>query len=154
MAQSGDYPALGADLEIVKRTLEPPFRRADAAALRFQRLFRLSELALIFGAVAATTLGAIAASSSSTPAPADGTGNLWGATETVLTFALGALAFVVQRLHWHERWLRQRTVAETLRGEQFLFLGRVGPYGETGDAARLLEARVLDIEKQGVKFDE
>jgi hypothetical protein len=154
MAHRGDYPALEADLEIVKRTLEPSFKRADAAALRFQRLFRLSELTLIFGAVAATTLGAIAASSASAPGPAGGTGNLWGVTETFLTFALGALAFVVQRLHWHERWLRQRTVAETLRGEQFLFLGRAGPYGDTGDSARLLEARILDIEKQGVKFDE
>lgn len=154
MAHRGDYPALEADLEIVRRALEPSFKRADAAALRFQRLFRLSELTLIFGAVAATTLGAIAVASSSTLEPAGETGNLWGMTETLLTFALGALAFVVQRLHWHERWLRQRTVAETLRGEQFLFLGRVGPYGETGDAARLLEARVLEIEKQGAKLDE
>ena len=154
MALRGDYPTLEADLEIVERMLEPSFKRADAAALRFQRLFRLSELTLIFGAVAATTLGAIAAAGSSTPQPGGEAGNVWGVTESLLTFALGALAFVVQRLHWHDRWLRQRTVAETLRGEQFLFLGRVGPYGETHDASRLLGARVLEIEKQGAKLDE
>ena len=154
MERPEDYPALEADLEIVKRTLEPSFRRADVAALRCQRLFRASELTLIFGAVAATTLGAIAAASSATAEHTGQTQNLWGVAEALLAFALGAVAFVVHNFHWHARWLRQRTVAETLRGEQFLFLGRVGLYSKADDAARLLEARVLDIEMQGVKADE
>jgi len=105
-------------------------------------------------ALAATTLGAIAAASSATAEQAGQSQNLWGVAEALLAFALGAVAFVVHNFHWHARWLRQRTVAETLHGEQFLFLGRVGPFSKADDPARLLEARVLDIEMQGVKADE
>ena len=72
---------------------------------------------------------------------------------TFLTLALGALALVVRQLRWQERWLGQRTVAETLRSEQFLFLGRIGSYAEADDVKRALEARILDIERPGGNND-
>ncbi len=149
------YPSLADDLEMAREILNPAFERADAAAMRFQTRFRAGELTLIFGSVAAIALGAIAAA---TLPGAEQTGeeahSIWAAAESLLTFFLGALTFVVLRLRWHEQWLRQRTIAESLRGEQFLFLGRAGIYAEIRDERRTLEARVLEIEKKGVEIDE
>ncbi len=61
MNSPDEYPSLAADLEVAREILNPAFERADAAALRFQRRFRASELTLILGSVAAIALGAIAA---------------------------------------------------------------------------------------------
>jgi hypothetical protein len=150
MDSTDSYPALDGDLRIAKEILDPAFERADAAALRFQKRYRQSELILIFGAVAAVALGAVAASGALPgDASQDATLNAWAAAEAVLTFALSAFAFTVRGLRWHQRWLQQRTVAETLRGEQFLLLGRLGVYANAEDARRALEIRVIDIERQG-----
>lgn len=149
------YPSLADDLEMAREILNPAFERADAAALRFQRHFRAGELTLIVGSVVAIALGAIAAATS--PGAAQ-TGrqalSIWAAVESLLTFLLGALTFVVLKFRWHERWLRQRTLAESLRGEQFLFLGRVGVYADSMDKRRTLEAQVLEIERRGIQIDE
>ncbi len=150
MEPTDSYPALDDDLAIAKEVIDPAFQRADLAALRFQKRFRLSELILIFGAVAAVALGAVAASGALS---GDAALNAWAATEAVLTFALSAFAFTVRGLRWHERWLQQRTVAETLRGEQFLLLGRLGVYANAEDVRRVLEIRLIDIELQGMGND-
>jgi hypothetical protein len=155
MNSPDEYPSLTADLEMAKELLNPAFERADAVALRFQRRFRAGELTLILGAVVAIALGAIAAAN----LPGAGqTGeealNIWALAEAILTSLLGFLTFVVLRLRWHQRWLRQRTIAESLRGEQFLFLGRVGVYADSRDKRRTLEARVLEIEQGGIEIDE
>ena len=140
MNDPDNYPALEQDLATVREVLYPAFGRADEAALRFQGRFRRSEQVLILGAVVAVMLGAIAAAASP---PHTGSGanarNIWAVGEFLLTFGLGAFAFVVRKLRWHDRWLRQRTIAETLRGEQFLFLGRVGGYAGGEDLKRSLE---------------
>ena len=154
MDSTDSYPALDDDLAIANEVIGPAFQRADGAALRFQERFRRSELILIFGAVAAVGLGAVAATGSLPGgASQDATLNAWLAIEAVLTFALSAFAFTVRGLRWHERWLQQRTVAETLRGEQFLFLGRLGVYANAEDARRALKVRVIDIERQGMGND-
>ena len=145
------YPALATDLAIAKEVLDPAFERADAKALSFQTRFRSSELVLIFGAVTAVALGALAAATSLQIDEAAANG--WAITEAILTFALSALAFSVRKFRWHERWLRQRTLAETLRGEQFLFLGRTGSYAKAEDLKRALEIRLLEIERPGVNSD-
>lgn len=148
-----NFPTLEADLKMLTDVLDPAFERADAAALRFQKRFRTSELVLILGAVAAIALGAAAAAAASPASVAAGSQNIWAVAGTFLTLALGALALVVRQLRWHERWLGQRTVAETLRSEQFLFLGRIGSYAEADDVKRALEARILDIERPGGNND-
>ncbi len=150
MDSTDSYPALDDDFGIAKEIIDPAFQRADVAALRFQKRFRRSELILIFGAVAAVALGAVAASGA---LPGDAALNRWAAAEAVLTFALSALAFTVRGLRWHQRWLQQRTVAETLRGEQFLLLGRLGVYANAEDVRRVLEIRLIDIERQGMGND-
>lgn len=155
MNSPAEYPTLEPDFEIVRNVLNPAFNRADTASRQYQGRFRASELVLILGAVVAIMLGAIAAAASppSTNSVANAQ-NIWAVAESLLTFGLGAFAFVVRKLRWHDRWLRQRTIAETLRGEQFLFLGRVAGYAEAEDLRRALETRVLEIERQGVKTDE
>ena len=151
MDTTDNFPTLEADLKTLTDVLDPAFERADAAALRFQKRFHASELVLIFGPVAAIVLGALAAAQS--PQVEAGSQNIWAVAGTFLTLALGALAFVVRQLRWHERWLGQRTVAETLRSEQFLFHGRIGSYTEADDVKRALEARILDIERTGGNND-
>lgn len=144
-----EFPALEPDLVIVRDVLDPPLMQADAVAMRYHRRFRRSELTLILGAVVAIVLGAIAAALSGNAEIS--AAKPWAISEGLLTLFLGAFAFVVRSLHWHDRWRRQRTVAESLRGEQFLFLGRVGGYAKAQDARRSLEERVVEIERQGVE---
>lgn len=148
------YPNLAGDLETVEQMLKPAFERADTVALRHQRLFRVAELTVIFGAVVAVTLGAIAAAGSPSPEKTGGALNVWAVAEAAVTFALGSLIFMVNQFGWHRKWLQYRTVAETLRGEQFLFLGRIGVYAEAEDPKHALEMRVVEIECQGVMTSE
>ncbi len=74
MDSTDSYPALEDDLGIAKEIIYPAFQRADVAALRFQKRFWRSELILIFGAVAAVALGAVAASAA---LPGDAALNAW-----------------------------------------------------------------------------
>ncbi|MGH7676040.1 MAG: DUF4231 domain-containing protein [Gemmatimonadales bacterium] len=111
---------------------------AGRRARHFRRQFHQGELAIIYGGVAAAAFG-LGASLSEHP--------VFGFTEVVLTAALGSLAFVARGLKWQRRWLRHRLLAEMLRGERFLFIGRLGPYAGGGAAERILERRVIAIER-------
>src|SRR5262249_18494533 len=103
------------------------FRELDAEALRVQNQFRLDQVTLIFGAALVTILGAVHASLRGPPA-------VWtGIVQSVLAAALSAVAMRLQGTHAQERYFTDRLKAEKLRGEYFLFLGRVGNYAERQD---------------------
>lgn len=146
------YPALAEDLRLVHAELRPAWERADRAALTCQKRFRGTECVLIAGSVLAVALGVLAAGGSEIVwLGASASSFSW--VESGLTGALSALAFVAARLHLHGRWMRQRTIAETLRGEEFLVLARIGPYASSHGLVRLRE-RIAEIETQESGVDE
>ena len=148
MDSSTEYPMLAPDIQAAKHIVGPVFDRADRAALRFQKLHRWGHLIVILGAVVAVWLGVEAATRAPTGEAAEAGGtSLWSNIQAVLTGLLGAITLVARRLHWHEKWLGMRGVAETLRGEVFRFVGRVGPYARAPDPERALEVRVQAIER-------
>ncbi len=139
---------LAPGIQAAERIVEPAFERADKAAIRFQKLHRWGHLIVILGAVVAVWLGVEAATRAAPAEAAEGGGtSIWSNIQAVLTGLLGALTLVARRLRWHEKWLGERAVAETLRGEVFRFVGRVGPYANAPDPERALEARTLGIER-------
>jgi hypothetical protein len=140
-----DYPAFAEDFERLEQELMPHFRELDNEALRTQNQFRLEQVALIFGGALATTLGTIQA------VLADA---IWpGIVEAVLAAMLAAIALRTQALKAQERYFTNRLKAETLRGEYFLFLGRVGSYADDDYRIQQLIRRVADV-KPGRERDE
>jgi hypothetical protein len=133
---SDRYPQLRGDIEIADRILGPALRDADARAVSDQGKFRVAELAILYGGVIAVGL-AVAATQVRT----------FGLVEALLAAALGALAFISRNLKWQPRWLKNRWLAETLRAERFLFIGRLGEYGEAAEPDRVLRRRLVDIER-------
>jgi hypothetical protein len=127
-------PALAPDFEILERELLPDFYAFDEAALRAQNTFRLGQVFVILAGSAATSLGAVQA------ALGGGVTEL-GIAEALVAGALtGAVTYVRGRQAQPE-YFTSRLKAERLRGEYFLFLGRVAPYDSDGDDERLARLR-------------
>ena len=138
-------PLFADDFKTLDDELMPYFRELDAEALRVQNQFRLDQVTLIFGATLATILGAVHASLGGTPA-------VWtGIIQSVLAAALSAVAMRLQGTHAQERYFTDRLKAEKLRGEYFLFLGRVGNYADEQQRLPSLIRRVTDIKSGELK---
>jgi hypothetical protein len=131
------YPALADDFAFLERALLPHFRELDNEALRAQNQFRLEQMALILGGTLATVLGAVQASLLNAAWP--------GIVEAVLAAGLTAVAFRAQALKAQERYFTNRLKAEMLRGEYFLFLGRISPYAEDRECPQQLIRRVAEV---------
>ena len=137
-AELAGFPEFAGDVAVLERGLMPAFRRADNDALRNQNTVHLVQLAFSLGAVLATVLGAVHA--------AVGGGQLAiGLLETTLTGALGAGALRAYSQGAQRSYYTRRLQGERLRGEYFLFLGRIGPYAQTSDAASVLRERVDEL---------
>jgi hypothetical protein len=140
-----DYPAFAEDFEQLEQELMPHFRELDNEALRAQNQFRLEQVALIFGGALATALGAIQAACADAVWP--------GIVEAALAAVLAYVALRARALKAQERYFTNRLKAETLRGEYFLSLGRVGPYADDRYRVQRLIRRVANV-KLGRKRDE
>jgi hypothetical protein len=138
-----DYPALQDDFAILDQELLPIFIKFDQQALKNQNRYWLSQVVLIFGGALATILGALQAVLSNTPWP--------GIVEAVLAFTLTAVAGIGRDLHFQSSYFQSRVIAEVLRGEYFQFLGRLAPYDDDDEDARLqrLRDRVQEIKSEG-----
>lgn len=149
LGDAGRFPTLRADIETADRMLGPAFEKEDGEALKLQKRFRAAELAIIFGSVVAVGLGLSAGLSGEASMTIGGIPgrHVFSFAELLLTAGLGALAFTSRGLKWQRKWLRRRWAAETLRGERFLFIGRVGEYGESADPERVLRRRIVEIER-------
>jgi hypothetical protein len=139
------FPDLRDDIETTVRVLAPAYREADGEAMSFQTKFFRAELAIVYGGVIAVGLAVAAGLAGGQGQETLRDGVLFA--EILLTAALGSLAFISRGLRWHQRWLRNRWMAETLRGEQYLFVGRVAEYGEADEPDRVLRRRIVEIEK-------
>jgi len=114
-------PALAEDFDVLDRELLPDFYELDEAALRAQNTFRLGQLFVIVGGAAATALGAVQA------ALGGGVTEI-GIAEAIVAGTLAAAVAYVRGREAQREYFTTRLKAERLRGEYFLFLGRVPPY--------------------------
>ena len=136
-ADQAVYPLLAEDFAFLEREIMPHFRQLDNEALRRQNQFRLEQLTLIFGGALASALGAFHV------AFADAT---WlGVLEAALGLLLVAISRRAQRFNAQETYLTQRLKAELLRGEYFLYLGRLGLYADPQQRGQQLVRRVKEI---------
>ncbi len=142
-ATQAEYPTLQGDFAILKKYLLPVFDRFDKQAQRTQNWYWLSQVILIFGGMSATILGALQALLSSQPWP--------GIVEAVLAVILTTVAQIGREQNFQSRYFHSRVTAEALRGEYFQFLGRLAPYGDEDDDARIqhLQDRVREMESEG-----
>jgi hypothetical protein len=135
-----NYPDFKADFDVLEQNLLPYFRELDNEALRAQNQFRRQQIILIVGGVIASTLGAVQAALSEAKWP--------GISEAGLTAFLTMVAFFARELNAQKHYFANRLKAETLRGEYFLFLGRMGSYANDADRVPNLIRRVADIESE------
>jgi Protein of unknown function (DUF4231) len=134
------FPDLKSDFDILEHELLPSFRNLDNEALRAQNLFRLQQVILIAGGVITTTLGAVQAAL---------TKEVWpGVAEAVVAGFLTSVSYIARQFNEQKDYFSNRLKAETLRGEYFLFLGRLGKYANDDDRVQSLIRRVADIESE------
>lgn len=139
--KQNNYPDFKADFDVLEQNLMPYFRELDNEALRAQNQFRRQQLTLIIGGVIASTLGAVQAAIAKEAK--------WpGIAEAGLTAFLTMVAFFARELNTQKNFYANRLKAETLRGEYFLFLGRVGSYAKDADRMPNLIRRVAEIEAE------
>jgi len=141
----GDFPKdlkdhYASDLAVLKQHLIPAYEQEDREALRAQNEFRRDQVVLIIGGVIATGLAAL-------PGEAHGPG--WKVLAAIVAAGLAAWATRSRDLNAQERWRTSRLRAELLRGEYFLFLGRVQPYQDESCRTRNLRRRVAEIRSGG-----
>ncbi len=137
-ADHPDYTVLAADLRAVHEKLMPTFTAADEAALRAQNSFRRAQVTLILGGAVIAILGSLQA--------ALGDDVTW---PSVIQLTVGAGLTIVAGMHTklgsQQAYLKERLAAERLRGEAFLFLGRIGYPADLSEASARLEDRVKEI---------
>lgn len=134
------YPAFATDFETLRQELMPSFCELDNEAVRCQNWYRWMYIILILGGAAATTLAILQIAFLSVGA--------YGVAGAVVATILGAATAILRGYNFHNRYLNARLLAERLRSEYFLFLGRIGPYTSDQDRVQKLKLRVLEI-KQG-----
>jgi hypothetical protein len=132
------YGELRGDLGVWVDDVEPRWRRLDHRARILQNQFWRQHLALIFGGLVATILGAIQA------AVGGGVVAL-AVAQAVLAGVLAGLTVLIRSRRVQQRFLTARLSAERVKSEYFLYLGRVGEYDEPDREFRLGQ-QVSDIE--------
>jgi len=134
----GTGSPLEADAQGVRELLEPAFELADTTALRAQNRFRLMQVVVI-------GLGALAAIFGAVQSGVGDDAHWPGAVQAVAAGIAGTV--VLRRASYRAQrvYLDQRLSAERLRGEAFLFLGRVGYPADDAAAREHLRRRVDQI---------
>jgi hypothetical protein len=138
--QWDNYPDLKEDLSLLNDHLLPKFHRYDNKALEAQNSFRRDQLILLIGSATAAILGAIQIALIKSWVP--------GALETVITISLTVMTYIVRSFNKQRGYFTDRLIAETLRGEYYLFLGRIGEYADEEKRLQHLKRRVSEITSQ------
>ncbi|HXR66324.1 MAG TPA: DUF4231 domain-containing protein [Ktedonobacteraceae bacterium] len=134
---TGKYPALAADFKILDDVLVPSYHKHDREAIKLQNAHWWTYVILIVGGAIATILGILQLAIS-----VEGIG-IAGA---IIAAFLGCATLALNSFHYQERYMNSRLAAEELRGEYFLFLGRLGQYGEKSqERIEALKERVSAI---------
>jgi hypothetical protein len=123
------WPELAEDFTTLDEVLVPVYDKLDADARRAQNSFRRGQVMIIGGGSVATALGAVQA--------ALGGGSLViGILGALVAGFLGTVTTIVRGQDAQTQYLTTRLKAERLRGEYFLFLGRLAPYDAQDQAQR------------------
>ncbi len=149
-------PQYAADFQILDEHLLPVFLELDAEALRAQNDFRMEQLILIGGGLVATVLGALHMAFGLGTAADAGTGlpvtGAWAWAGAVVSAVVATVTARARDLRNQDVYRTSRLKAELLRGEFYLFLGRVGDYGKPARVGSLVR-RVAEIQS-GSESDE
>ncbi len=141
--EQSKYPELVEDMKLLDQHLMPEFYELDSKALRLQNQFWLEQLALLVGSALAAILGAVQIAVIQSPIP--------GILETLVTVILAAITYRVQAYKAQRAYFTNRLAAETLRGEYYLFLGRIDAYADERNRRAVLARRVNAIVRQSHK---
>jgi hypothetical protein len=140
-----NYPAFAEDFKTLERELMPYFHELDNESFRRQNWYRRMYIILIFGGALVTILGIVQIAFINT---------VWiGIAGAIVALALGSVTTYSRTFKHHERYLNARLVAERLRSEYFLFLGRLGQYANDQDRIQELRKRVIEIKVKGEKHE-
>lgn len=134
------YPTFANDFRILDEVLIPVYVTLNEEAMTQQNLYRWMYIFLIFGGALATILGIIRLAFDV---------EVIGLAGAIVAATLGCISLALRSLPYHKRYLNARLAAEQLRGEYFLFLGRVGPYADESQRRAHLKQRVLLIKHEG-----
>ncbi len=135
-----DYPDLIEDFKLLNEQLMRKFHKFDKQSLHAQNTFRLQQLVLLTGSAVAAILGAIQIALINSLIP--------GVLETLVTIFLACMTYIVRSLNAQRDYFTYRLIAETLRGEYYLFLGRIGEYADEEKRLQTLKHRVNEITGQ------
>jgi hypothetical protein len=134
-------PELAADFDVLSDELVPLFDELDEGALQAQNDFRLSRLLVILGGATATALGAVQS------AMGGGAAGI-GIAGAVVAGVLAGMVAYLRGSEPQQEYFTARLKAERLRGEYFLFLGRITPYDveDAEERRRRLHRRIVEIQ--------
>ncbi len=131
------YPALAADFKVLEDILVPTYHKHDRNAITLQNAYWWTYVVLIVGGAIATILGILQLVISVDSV---------GIAGAIVAAFMGCATLALNSFHYQERYMDSRLVAEELRGEYFLFLGRLGDYrGEGQERIEALRERVRII---------
>jgi hypothetical protein len=134
------YPTFANDFRILDEVLVPVYATLNEEAVTQQNLYRWMYIFLILGGALATILGIIRLAFDV---------EVIGLAGAIVAATLGCISLALRSLPYHKRYLNARLAAEQLRGEYFLFLGRIGPYADESQRLAHLKQRVLRIKHEG-----
>jgi PAS domain-containing protein len=134
------YPDLIEDFKLLEEQLMRRFHKFDNQSLRAQNTFRLQQLVLLIGSAVAAILGAIQIALINSLIP--------GVLETLITIFLACMTYIVRSFNAQRDYFTYRLIAETLREEYYLFLGRIGEYADAEKRLLTLKRRVSEITGQ------
>jgi len=134
-------PELAEDFEVLNEELAPVFYELDEGALRAQNDLRRGRLLVILGGAVATALGAVQS------ALGGGVTGI-GIAGALVTGFLTAVVAYLRGSEGQKEYFNTRLKAERLRGEYFLYLGRLERYDVASgeERRRRLRGRVAEIE--------
>lgn len=128
------------DFRTLDEVLVPTYTRLDQEAIVRQNAYRWMYVVLIFGGALATILEV---------ARLEFDVGVVGLLGAIAAAIAGSISLTLHALHYHGRYLNARLAAEQLRGEYFLFLGRIGPYADNAERLTYLKHRVASIKHEG-----
>ena len=134
------YPAFANDFRTLDEVLVPIYTTLNEEAVTQQNLYRWMYILLILGGALATILGIVRLAFNVA---------VIGLAGAIVAATLGCISLALRSLPYHQRYLNARLAAEQLRGEYFLFLGRIGPYADESQRLAYLKQRVLLIKHEG-----
>ncbi len=132
----GAYPSLAADFQVLEDYLLQSYHKYDDDAIRLQNAYWWTYVILLVGSACATIFGILQLAFA-----IEG----FGIAGAIVAAFLGCTTLALNSFRYQERYMNSRLVAEELRSEYFLFLGRLAHYQSNANCLETLKHRVRII---------